>query len=479
MSPSAPPARRPATPPPGRRSRARPSRCTATNGTTHRKYQRWTTGLRATVAAVTSASARTAWRGSPTGRRSSAHPAIPTAPTWATRRTTPRKAASGVPSPTHAATRSSQPPTSVGSDSGVFTVPGTPRAPIHPTPSPHTTPGPTRARTATAATRSAVPHPREETRRRRGEQDHGDADQSAGQLHPGGQPAEDGARRPPVVAGDDERGGHQAHHEQVVVQPGDAVGDHQRGGQHQARGERRVGAAPPRQPRHRPRQQHQPDQRHHPVRDDQQPRVGGEARGEVAADQRDRAVRRRRAHPARVDALDDRAGDRARADQHPRPVLVGRDAAVGERALGGVRPAVAGEQRRGQQERQRPGDGRARAPWRGRPSARPPRCARPPAQAQPRRRQQAEPEEHHDETGHPAGRGAAEQLQEVDVRHHGALGQGRDDQPAEQDQHAADDSPCDHVADRRARLATATRPRGEQRPTPRPRAPSPFRAVLG
>ncbi len=39
-----------------------------------------------------------------------------------------------------------------------------------------------------------------------------------------------------------------------------------------------------------------------------------------------------------------------------------------------------------------------------------------PAQPQPGRRQQPEPDEHDDQAGHPAGRGAAQELEQVDVR---------------------------------------------------------------
>ena len=135
------------------------------------------------------------------------------------------------------------------------------------------------------------------------------------------------------------------------MQAADSVGEHQRGGEHEGRGERRVDAGRRGQPRDGPGQQDQADQCDEAVPDHQQPRVAGLGRGQVTEEERDRTVRRHGVHPALVDRLDDRSV------QRHRPVLVRRQAQVGEHALGGVGPAVPREQRRRQHQRRAPHDG--------------------------------------------------------------------------------------------------------------------------
>ncbi|PKH43798.1 hypothetical protein CXG46_04970 [Nocardioides alpinus] len=62
----------------------------------------------------------------------------------------------------------------------------------------------------------------------RGNEHDRDADEATGKLHTGSQAAEDGAGDPAVLARHDEGGRHQSRHQEVVVETGDAVGDHQR-----------------------------------------------------------------------------------------------------------------------------------------------------------------------------------------------------------------------------------------------------------
>ena len=222
------------------------------------------------------------------------------------------------------------------------------------------------------------------------------------------------------------------------MQPADAVGEHQRGGDDQGGGERGVDAGPGGEPGHGPGEQRETDQGQHPVPDHEHPRVAGQAGQLVADDQRHRAVGRDGVHPAGVDGLD----HGAREDRGA--VLVGRDPEVGHRPLGGVGPAVAGEQRRREHQGRRP-------QHRGEPdqpdglltlgAPRGPDLA---AQTQPGRGQQAEPGQDDGEPEHPPRLGAPQVRERLHLQDRRAARERRDDQAPEEDQDASEQAARQH-----------------------------------
>ncbi len=138
-------------------------------------------------------------------------------------------------------------------------------------------------------------------------------------------------------------------HEQVVVEAADPVREHQRARQHQRGHDGRVAARPSAARRGSAQARaSSPSDGHQPVRDHEQPGVVEHLGGEPAAEQRQRTVRRGREHPARVDRLDDRPVEDARAPD------VRRDSQPGQLALRGVAPAVPAEQRRRHHQREAP-----------------------------------------------------------------------------------------------------------------------------
>ncbi len=257
------------------------------------------------------------------------------------------------------------------------------------------------------------------------QQHHPEADQPAGQLHRGGQAAGGRSQHPPPLGRDHQGGGAQAHHQQVVVQAADPMGEHQRARQDQRGDEGGVVAGPGRQPRQRPGQQRQAHQGQQPVPDDHRPGGVDEPRGARAPQQRQRAVRRRGGQPARVDGLDDRPGEHAGAPG------VGGEPQPGQLALGRVAPAVAAEQGRGHQQRQdEQHGGAAHGVQVGVP------VPGGPPQPDPGGAEQPEAADHHHETAHPPGH----RVPPGEVGDPGAVGDGADHETAEEHEHRADDA---------------------------------------
>ena len=238
---------------------------------------------------------------------------------------------------------------------------------------------------------------------------------------------------------DGQRRGHQPRHHQVVVGTADAVRDRQRAGEDQRRGTRRVLATARRQPRHGPGEQRQAEQREDAVADHEQPGVVGDARDERAPRQRQRAVRRQRVHPERVDRLPDLAvEDAGRPD-------VRRETDVGELRLGGVAPGVPAEHRGREQQRQAPREGGD--PHQPEPLGRVGAGVRPGRREQPQPRRAEQGEAGHDDhqARHPPGLGLAERLEQRCGGHRARPGQHRGHQTADQHQGRAEGAAKDHA----------------------------------
>ena len=161
------------------------------------------------------------------------------------------------------------------------------------------------------------------------------------------------ARSPTSIARE-----HEPDHERLVVDAADQVEQHERVADAEPQREPDVHPAAPGEPRQRPDDEGEPGQRQHAVGEDAEDDVVAGERGDAASDdEEERAVGGGGVAPDRGDRADERIVDAqaARGAEH-----VGVDAARELGALGEVAVDVAGEQRRRERQRHRPGGRGAR-----------------------------------------------------------------------------------------------------------------------
>ena len=218
--------------------------------------------------------------------------------------------------------------------------------------------------------------------------DDADEGQRAGLLVARGGGDEDGADPEAAAARDEEGQRDERDHDGVAVGATDEVHDDEGVEHGEPEGVGRADAEALREPGKGPGQQR--DGRESGQPHENRGEVGvvtGDRDDEVLHLQRERAVRRRRQHPHRVDLVGELTG-------HPvGAVGVRVESALHDETLGGVAVRVAAEERRGEQDREAPED----------PGEAGDATAVPRAHPQPRVDEQGEPGQEQDRRGEPAG----------------------------------------------------------------------------